>query len=625
MSSPSLKNINKILLEVIQCAKPPEKISVSDYTEKYRMLDSTSSNYAGRWSNKITPWLVEPMNVMGSYDSTVHTVIKFGSQMGKTEGIINAIMHRMDIDPCPISMYLPSEKQAKDYSKTRITPALRNNKNLSKVVTQKSRDVDNTILSKSFPGGVLRLHGSNSPTDMAGFPIKMLCRDEINRWGEDVGGEGSGLSLTAQRTESFGDEAKIIDTSTPTTKGECAISELFEDSDQRHWYVPCPHCGEYQELLFRRILPGDDKETRMMHFERNEAGTVINAYMVCCHCGAIIEEKDKPAMQRAGKYISHNPGHAIAGFFANGLNSLFMDWKRVGTKFFEGTGNYLKLKSFVNVVLAQAWEDPTMYIKADSIQKRAEDYTEVPDEVLFITCAVDVQWDRLELEICGWGNMYERWGLEYKVIKGEYDSERTWEELETVLFTPLMRKDGRKQKIMTTFIDAHDGNTTTHVYKFCKRNQKKMVYATHGKGGSGLKPINNRAKDPKIGNIYLTLGVDSLKNAGAYALQIKEKGPGYCHFPKGNGFDKTYYDMLTAEEMITQKNKKTGKDESHWSLKKGVSRNEAWDVFGYNRAAIEYHTPSWSRWIEVGPRGIIEKPTIKRKNTQVNSFGGEQI
>lgn len=610
----SEKNMLKLMSEVLKYVAPPEDITVSKWAEKYRVLDSLTSKFVGAWSNDMTPHLVEPMDAMSPTSGIRHCVLMFGSQNAKTEGIINAIDTFVDIDPCPMAYFLPTETQAQEYSKKRITPSFRNCK-LSKLFPEKSRNGQNTTMSKIFPGGSLMMAGANSPVAMAGYPLRVIFRDEIDRWPLDVGGEGDGLSLTEQRVATFGDDAKIVDTGTPTLKGQSAIEKMFLLSDQRHWYVPCPHCGEFHELLFRRLLPGDEKETRMMHFETTAAGAVIKAYMVCPFCGGIIEEHHKPDMMRKGIYIKHNPGATIAGWFCNGLNSLLMSWKAVGERWFAAQKDYLKLKAFVNLILAETWEDPALYVSPNALQTRAEKYAKVPDQVLLLTCACDVQHDRLELEVAGWGRKNERWGIRYHVIYGSYEDKETWNQLEEFLLTPFDREDGRKQRIICTFVDSADGNSTQAVYDFCYRNKRNKVFAIHGKGGDNMSPIHAYKDDQKNHIRIVTLGSDTLKNISAYMLKLEDKGENYCHFPAGNGYDATYYDQLTSEEQVEQIDKRNYRRKM-WRLKSGKSRNEAWDVFCYNRAALEWLRVDWDRVLSpVGIWSNVQVDTKKRKKS----------
>lgn len=620
----SHNNMNRIIESVMPSILPPEKIIVPEWAEKNRIL-TKPSKFLGKWKNRFTPWLVEPMECMSPTNPTRHIVLMFGSQLGKTESIFNTLMTFIDTDPCAMLFYLPTETMAEKFSKDRLLPVLQACDKLKKHFPDKSRDGKNTIMSKSFPGGTLYLFGANSPANAAGFPARVLFRDEIDRYGIDVGGEGDFLSLTEQRTDTFTDDKKIIDTSTPSEKGKSPVEQMFEKSDQRHWYVPCPHCGEYHELLFRRRLHEDDeKETRMMHFERNEAGAVTYAYMICPHCGSIIEEHHKPEMQKNGKYIAHKPGAKRAGFFANGLNSLFRDWVETGERWFDAQGDYMKLKTFVNVILGQTWEDSTEYVRSDTIKKRARGYDTVPNDVLILLCSVDVQPDRLEGEICGYGIGDERWGVKYFTVHGSYKEQSTWDELRKILVEPLTREDGRKQKIMSTFIDSSDGNSMRAVYKFCRANKSIKCFAIKGNGGDKLDYLVKRSFQKEYNVTLLVLNTNALKNISQFALQVKEVGAGYCHFPKNNGYDSEYYEQLTSEHIVKEFDKRTNKEKKHWKKKTTSARNESWDVFCYNRANLEFWNINWEKWAG-NPRGIVSDVIDNRSRTKSSSSQGIEV
>lgn len=584
---------------------PPEKMTVSQWAEKYRVLSRESAAEAGPWRNSRTPYMVEPMDAFD--DPRVHDIAVVAmSQTGKSELELNIIGKLIDKDPCPILYIQPDIGEAKKFSTVRVAPMIRDCKVLrSKVAEVKSRDTRNTMLQKSFPGGMLTMVGSQTPSALASMPVRCVIGDEIDRWALSAGSEGDPWELAEKRTTTFYN-AKRVAVSTPTTLGESRIADLFEKGTQEKWYSRCPHCGEWREVLF-----GDIK----FDFETIKRGRKVNyklnSVAWCCPaCGCLSSEKemrDAPA-----KWVAENPEAINRGrrsFWVNAFFSPWRTWDEIVLKFLEVRKDPQQLKVFYNTILGQLWEDRGDLADEDTMLSRREDYgthdngapVELPEGVLFLTCAVDTQNDRLEYEVKGWGHYMESWGIKKGIIPGDPNDAEVWSRLDGVLDHQYSFENGRSLKIAITFVDS-GGNKTQSVYKNCYMRQHKKVFAIKGKGGEGIPHTKPASRIPVefdgpngkvLVKVWLyVLGVDAGKTDILKGhLKVVEPGPKFCHYPTNPeaGYDLNYFNGLLSENEVTVRER--GRTVKKWKVLPGHERNEPLDLHNYNLAAFRAFNP----------------------------------
>jgi phage terminase large subunit GpA-like protein len=573
--------------DIARIVAPPPKLTVSEWADLYRRLSSESSSEPGQWRTDRAPYQRQIMDAIN--DPEVDTIVIMSSaQVGKTEILLNAIGYFIDYDPSPILVIQPTVEMAKTFSKDRLAPMLRDTPALrGKVADARSRDSGNTVLHKVFPGGHITMVGANSPSGLASRPIRILLADEVDRFPASAGTEGDPLTLAEKRTTTFISNRKKIYVSTPTIKGASRIEAAFENSTKEHWNLPCPSCGTYQPLRWEQIK-----------FE--------DVTMECKHCGARHSEFEWKAGK--GKWIAENPGAKARGFHLNELASPWKRWEQIIEDFKEAKkGGPETLKAWVNTSLGEPWEEKGDGIELEDLVKRRELYDcEVPEDVLVLTCSVDVQDNRLEYEIVGWGLEKESWGIQYGVIMGDPGQKHVWEMLDLVLNKTYIRKDGQELKIMTTCIDS-GGHHTKEVYEFCKAREFQRVWAIKGQGGSGI-PFILRPKRRNDAGVWLFhIGVDVGKDTVASRLKITERGPGYCHFPleAEKGYDQAYFNGLTAEHRVTRYKK--GKPVIYWEKRTSGARNEPFDLRVYATAAFEILNP---------PLEMLKKQFDEHKNNK---------
>jgi phage terminase large subunit GpA-like protein len=572
----------ELMKRIFSVLKPPPDLSLSEWADEFRRLSPESSAEPGRWRTSKAPYQREIMDAITDI-KTQKVVVMSAAQLGKTDGfILNSIGYYMHYDPSPILVLQPTIQMAESFSKDRLSPMLRDTPALKDKVNDKSRNSGNTILQKIFPGGHVTMVGANSSSSLASRPIRILLADEIDRYPATAGNEGDPLLLAGKRLATFWNKKEVC-VSTPTIKGLSRIEVEFEHSTQEIWNVPCPACGELQPLEWARI-----------QFDKKNPQDINH---VCRKCGVISSEYEWKEQFKNGRFIARFPDRSVRGFHLNSLASTFVEWKDVVTKFLTANeekkkGNIELLKVWTNTEMGQTWEEDGEQIETDDLFKRREKYNcEVPEDVLVLTAGIDTQDDRFEIEVVGWGEEKESWGIRYQVIYGDLKLKNVWKELDEFLNQTFTRADGAKLKIICACMDS-GGHFTTQVYRFCKERTARRIFAIKGKGGAEVPYYNrpstaNREKAP-----LFTVGVDTGKAILYQRLAVKNEGPNYCHFPKeeDRGYTEEYFKGLTSEKMVMTYKK--GKAQYVWVLKdKAYKRNEPLDCRNYATVALEIANP----------------------------------
>lgn len=580
---------------------PPPDITVSEWADANRRLSSENSAEAGRWRTSRTPYLREIMDAFTSPE-VGKIVVTASSQVGKTEMLMNMLGYIVDVDPGPVMWCLPTVDNAEDFSKRRLEPMIRDTEPVRrKMSASKSRSSNNTILKKRFPGGMLTLVGSNSPANLAAVPARYVFGDEIDRWAKDAGGEGDPIGLLEARTTTFWNK-KVVMVSTPTTKGTSPIESEFMLGTQEYWMAACPHCGRFHFVTF------DD--VRFEH-ERIESGdkvhyTVSDIAYACPDCGCLSSEAEMAAAEH--RWVAKRPEAAGGGtrsFWINAFSSPWTPWEHIVTRFLESKDEPAKLKAVFNTLLGQLWEERGEVQDTEVLEDSREEYAaELPDGVLCLTCGIDTQDNRLEYEVVGHGMFQESWGIERGVLWGRPDAAsregqpNVWEQLDAVLDRRWAYADGRTLKISLSFVDS-GGHFTQEVYRECAARMGKRLFPIKGKGGEGVpftgKPsrqaftVHDASGKPKTASVWLySLGVDAGKEKVMSALQVREPGPRYCHFPSndGCGYDAAFFKGLVSEQMVA-----TPSGKWQWKKIPGHRRNEALDCRNYANAALSALAP----------------------------------
>ena len=560
--------------------RPPPPLSVSQWADTYRYLSPEGSAEPGKWRTSRAEY---QRGMMDAVKNNERTVIMTSAQIGKTEIILNTLGYFIHYEPCPILIVQPTLQMGEDFSKNKLTPMLRDTPAIARLFDMRERTSDNNILYKKFQNAtVLSIAGANSPAGLAARSIRVLLCDEIDRYPPSARKEGDPLSLAIQRTATFWNR-RIVLVSTPTVKGHSRIEDAFSLTNQQEWCVPCPKCGEYQPYLWGGIL----------YRERTQP------VMKCQYCGGEFAEHEWKGTH--GEWIPQAEGTS-AGFHMNAFASSWATWPELIAKYTEAcNGGDEQLKTWINTVLGETYENPEGVIEIETLHENCEDYGELPDgscalpeEVLCLTCGVDTQDDRLELEVVGWGLGNQSWGVEYKILYGDTSMRDVWEALDSYLGKTWRKLSGDELGISITCIDSA-GHSTDAVYRFCKARVKRRIFPIVGRGAWGLPSVRKPSRNNRYRVPLFTLGVSTLKGTLHQRLQAKKGEGGYCHFPrdKRTGYDEIYFAGLISERMVYKRI--NGKEVVRWEVRDFKTRNEPLDCRVYAMGAYEIFSPDLRR------------------------------
>lgn len=573
---------------------PPPDLTVSEWADQFRRLSPESSAEPGQWRTSRTPYLRDIMDSLN--DPTVESIVVMSSaQVGKTECVNNIVGYLIDQDPAPMLVLQPTLQMGEAWSKDRLAPMLRDTPALhGRIADARARDSGNTLLHKTFPGGHITIAGANSPASLASRPVRVVLCDEVDRYPVSAGTEGDPVSLARKRTATFWNR-KILLTSTPTIKGESRIEAAYEDSSRSRYWVPCEHCNKHQVLRWAQVSWPD--------------GEPDAAAYACEHCGALWSDTDKLRALPKGEWRAEVEGHPVAGFHLNEIYSPWVSFAQMARAFLEAKKMPETLKTWVNTALGETWEEAGEGISDSNLLTRREAYdTEtLPEGVIVLTAGVDVQDNRLELEVVGHGVDHESWGAEHKVLYGDPACNDVWADLDEALRKTYATVDGRKMRIAATCVDS-GGHHTSAVYDWTKERAGRRIHAVKGADGARA-PWPKRATRTRRGSNLFVIGVDSLKESIYSRLRIGEPGPGYCHFP--DSYDAEFFEQLTSEHIVTRYSR--GYPRRVWQLKRG-KRNEGLDLRVYALAALASLNVRWSKLaaktatIEPAPEPVEPEP-----------------
>ena len=586
--SPAVQRLNKLLSKVMAGMRPPENLTVSEWADKKRRLSPESSAEIGPYRVSRTPYLREIMDAFT--DPKVRRLIFVSSsQVGKSELENNIIGYIIDQDPSSILFIHPTTIDAKEYSKLRIAPMLRDTPVLRrKVSPAKSRDSGNTILQKTYPGGILTLCGSTEAHALASKPIRYVIGDERDRWAQSAGKEGDPWKLAMARQTTFYN-AKAVEVSTPTIKGDSAIADSFYEGTMERWCVKCPHCGEYHDIDFFKNIRYESEETMVQGKAQYKVKNILYLCSGCACTSTEAEIKRQPA-----KWIAENPDayqRGVRSFWLNSFVSPWASWESTILEYLYAQGDTAKMQVVYNTRFGQLWENRGDTQDPETMLKRRDAYdAELPEGVLALTAGVDTQDDRFEYEIVGHGHFDETWGIEYGIIMGSPDDPATWDSLDTMVFDRVLRfKDGLGLKVSRSFVDE-GGHFTEQVRMRCRDRIRKKVFCIKGMPGPD-RPFTDKPKKMKIivKNRYLgtcwqyQIGVDSGKQMIMDNLCVEAPGPKYCHFPQRDDYGLAYFNGLLSEHLVPE-----GKTRQRWVWEKiqGHERNEPLDCRNYALAAF---------------------------------------
>jgi len=578
-------NFQAMLDRAWQRYEPPPDLTVSEWAIRNRVLPKGTTSRPGPF--KAEQFQIEMMNVV--LNPLVHeVVIQKSTQIGYSDAVINNICgYYIDADPKPIMLVQPTIDNAKDYGKKRITPMIEACPALRlKIKAPTSRRAGNTLALKEFPGGFLKLTGANSGAGLRSDPVPVVLFDEVDGYPIDVEGEGDPMAIGTRRTDGFADW-KIVKGSTPAKpKGISPIERDFLRSDMRRFHVACPFCSFKQALRWREPPPPVGTGMYRLFYSANADGQVdpSSVAYVCAGCGQKIPERYKQQMLNSGQWIAEFPQREVVGFHINALYSPWREnWPALAQEWHEANkeNNAEKLKAFINLRLGETWEEQGDSIEAITLRGRTEAYqAEVPDGVGLLTAAVDVQGDRLECVVKGWGDKEESWLIAYQQLFGDPGQEQVWNELDAFLLGTWETALAQKVKITCAMIDS-GGLHTDSVYRFVRAHQNRRIFALKGSSESGKEILGKFSTNNQYRVKLWMIGTDTAKDRIFARLKIPGPGPGYMHLP--DFAEDEYLAQLTAEKAVRRYRRGKGTIREYIKTR---ARNEALDLEVYALAAL---------------------------------------
>jgi phage terminase large subunit GpA-like protein len=560
-------------------ATPRQILNVSQCAQRYRLLKS-GTNSPGPWRNELTPYLTEIMDSLSEHSAVRQVTFIKSSGVGGTEAMYNWICYVMlHLQNKDLLVVVPTLELRDRSFNPRLAKMLDESPALAKLTpsAQRNRANRGDLLEYGARARVIKA-GANSPDSLRSDHLPYVICDEVDAFPWDVGGEGDPMTLIENRQRTFS-RAKTYLVSTPTTEGTSRIALQYSRSDQRRYHVPCPHCGELQALEFGGAGTGHGLKWRLGPEQPGEPPQAIAAWYVCQHCGAEIEEKHKPDMLAAGRWIAKHPQRKHhRGYHLNALyapTGLGLGWLKIAQKWLDVQGDSAELKAFVNTYLGEVWREIGDSVEAGSLLARLEAYDPVACPVLLKTAGVDVQKDRLEASIVGWGAGEEAWLIDHLILPGDTTQQQVWDDLHDALIEAGVRLAG---------IDT--GFNTSMVHDFCAT--RAWAVPVKGISGAGRPLVEDerrrrqrlRARRKRARPVE-PLGVDQAKTLIYARLKLPAPGPGYIHFPQTPAFDDEYFAQLAAERLVT-KVRGTRPFQEWVQLR---PRNEALDCLVYALAA----------------------------------------
>ena len=607
-SSPSAAIADALIAEVFRKFWVPDPLTVAEWADGRLILPLEMSAEPGPIRLSRTPYLRRIFEDLAD-PSVEEVVLMFATQLGKTTALLALMAYVIDHDPAPLMLVLPTVEVSRRFSHQRVAPLIDANQCLSeKVADVRSRRSSNTIWVKKFRDGMLVITGANSAPGLASMPSRVVLFDEVDDYPETVGSQGSPIALATARQDTFANRKRIKSSSPKQPKGSSVIERAWETGSRGEYYVPCPHCGEFQTLRWGQLQWTDDDPA--------------TAAYACVGCGSLIAEADKAGMLEAGEWRDGNPTAKVRSYRLNSLYSPlgWLGWGTLVAEFVAASkqmqmGNLAPLRAFVNTRLAETWEEQAEKLAANDLEERAEDFPlgTVPADGLLVVGFVDVQDDRFEVGTWALGEGDQMWTVDHRSIPANPGLEADWVKLDAALRERFPHALGGSLPIEAAAIDT-GGHFTHDVYRYVRRvPSARKIAATKGMDRPQM-PILGRASKVdvnwqggviKAGVKLWMVGVNSAKD-----LLFARIRSGRVHFSAELGSE--WFEQLAAEHRIA---KRTPHGLRHvWVKKASGARNEALDIavgaiWVGERLGVSRWTPKyWQRLREGLKKRAEEKP-----------------
>lgn len=554
---------------------PPEPLTVEQWADGRLVLPREMSSEPGPIRLDRTPYLRQIFADLAD-PACEEVVLMFGTQLGKSTALLALVAYVVDHEPAPIVFVLPTLDVARRFSKQRVAPLIAANECLrSKIREARSRDSGNTVLLKEFDGGLLVITGANSPAGLASMPAKIVLFDEVDDYPHDAGGQGEPTKIATARQDTYARRKRIKCSSPKRPTGRSMIEAAYQAGTRNRYLVACPHCGHRQQLVWKGL----------QWLKEPEPQPETAAY-ACAGCGALIGEHHKEQMLAGGQWIAEDPQAKSRSYHLSSLYSPlgWLSWQALAEEWSaarvrEQAGDHAPMRTFINTRLAETWEEQAEKLAANELQAAAAAFPLriVPTDALLLVAFVDVQDDRFEIGVWGFGaggdDMYT---VDHLVIPANPGLAKDWAKVDAALKTRYRHASGGSLAIESAAVDT-GGHYTHDVYRFVRGvPSARRVAATKGADRPGM-PILGRASPVDVnwqGGVIKNgvklwfVGVNAAKDLLFARINAKR-----VHMSRELPAD--WFEQLAAEHRIIMRTARG--ERAVWAKKTANARNEALD------------------------------------------------
>ena len=596
------QNVPVLRKAMAQALRPIPETTIKDWSEQNLYLPREMTSREGKYDMSLTPYIAEICECLHPLSQYNEIIFMASAQSGKTQLMINNIMFNISNAPANMLFGFSNEEQKNNFVTSRLNPFIDANPVVKeKLFARRKGERGETRSRKSFAGGTLYFASGEAPSGWRSNPCRYVFIDEIDAMPLNVGGEGSPVDLARRRTNTYYGRHKIFLCSTPVNGKSKIISE-YSQTDQRHYFVPCPHCGKLHEFEWRRM----EWEAEGTHVRR--------AWYACPECGFIIHNEDKAEMMLKGVWIPTNTEKTDpkkVGFWLNGLYSPWLTWEGIVTTYLEALNKNLEsdIISFYNTILAEQYESENQtpdWQRLSNLSQASEwNLGEVPEDCIFLTSGSDVQQDRIETYVWGWGKYNRAKLVDVKIFpcaEGETTKDinskcyKDW--YDEIYKGTWTRTDGLTMHILCNAMDRNYNTATVNAFWEKVGDSKKFILV---RGDDYMQsPISTIKKDRPASNpserakslnkqresgvyYYYLVGSSYLKHELYHAIKTEDNSDhtvsNLYFFPKDTSEE--VYRQICSEVYIepTEKHKN-----GYW--KKLRDRNEALDCTNYATACF---------------------------------------
>ncbi len=581
--------------------EPTPPIDFLEWAQK-NVFFGAESQFQGAFNSDLFPFFKKPLRCLEPSHPAREVILMGSAQVGKTVCAQVFVGASIDLDPCPFMYTHPSLENAARWVRTKWKPFVTQSPSLRKIFPGevRSRDASNTLLVKERADsrGVMVVSGANSAASLAMLSVPRQVQDDLSKWEDNEHGDSEGQA--DKRSQGFGDWAKIFKVSTPSILGVCKIDKNYKRSNQQKYHVPCPGCGHKHALEWENF-----KKSLYEGMEFSEA------HFHCPACGHVIEHHHKEWMLDQtlayDAWVAENSSSKVEGFYIWCAYSRLTSWAYIAEEYFKALGDPEKEKTFMTDTVGLPYEQKGEAPPWKELYERAagSDYEvgTVPINALILTAGLDVQGDRVEWNVKGWGPNLQRFTIQHGVIEGHISSELVQKQLDGLLNRKWRNRFGRQIGLDMLAIDANF--ETNDVKTWAKKHPESRVITIKGAKEYTAPPMvpvqeerrNNGKRVNRHQKRHWLVGVSGLK--GSLYKNLDKKDPlekGYCGFPKD--LEENYFQQLTSETRVLDVDKKTKATRYIW-VKLPTFRNEILDMELYAEVAarrLGWHTKSEQDW-----------------------------